>query len=164
MPRLRQGALGALVVLAAACGGDDDTAAAGAARHTAVYAAVVLDVAGDLTVQPGGDAADRAVFVEPLDDADPIPLEVQAGVVAELEDVVDVAFIDDRDEAVQRQVRGRPVREGAALIALGAVPEGDDRVAVEVRRYEREDRIERLRMTVERDGDEWDVVARAPSG
>jgi hypothetical protein len=161
MPRLlRRGALGALLVLATACGGDGDGAADEVARQTEVYAAVVLDVADDLPVEPGGDPSDRIVFVEPLDSVQPHPIEVQAGVVLALEDEVDVAFIDERDEAVDRSAPGRPVRDGAALIAVGPVPEGDDRVEVEVRRYHRQGREERLRMVVASEADGWEVVDR----
>jgi hypothetical protein len=164
MPRLRRRTVGLfLVVAAAACGGDDDGAGAEEARQVGIYAAVVLDVADDLTVEPDGEPTDRVVFVEPLEPADPIAIEVQAGVVAELEDRVEVSFIDDRDEAVDRELAGRPVREGAALIGLGRVPRDDDPAEVEVQRYEREGRVEELLVTVARDGDAWAVVARRPA-
>lgn len=164
MPRVLGGATVLLLLVAAACGDDGGGAERDVPREVAVYAAVITDVAEDLTVEEGGEPSDRVVYVEALERGTVIPIEVQAGVVLELEDEVDVRFVDDREAAVDGRLPGAPVREGAALIALGPVPEGDRRVVVDLRRYEREGDEDDLRVTLERTGDDWAVTERSLVG
>lgn len=90
----------------------------------AVYVAVLRSVA-ELPTTPA--TVRRRVFVEPLDKATQLPLDVQAAVVADLKDVADLRFIDERQEAIDDKLPGWPVRDGGVLIALGSMVEVDAR-------------------------------------
>lgn len=90
------------------------------ARDAAIYRSVVLDV-----VDRSGIELDRAeqppvLFIESLD-ADEIPLRVQVEVVGGLIEQYEIRFIDDRDEAVEIDLPGVPVRADSLLIGLGGI-------------------------------------------
>ena len=163
MLRVLPGALLVLISIGAGCSANGGDPLSEDAREVAVYAAVIRDVAESL---PTGDEdpSERIVFVEPLDPDSAIGLEVQAGVVLELEDVATVSFIDDREAALDHDEEGAPVRKGAALIALGPLPESRRRVVVDVERYAHERDVEHLRYVVERVGEGWGVTERRSVG
>lgn len=162
MPGVLAAALVVLLALCAGCGDDDDPES-DEARQSAVYSAILRDVALSLPATDD-ELSDRTVFVEPLDPESEIGLEVQAGVVLELEDLVAVTFIDDRAAAVDEEQPDQPVREESALVALGPVPEGRRRVDVAAERYRRAGATERLRYVVERVGGTWEVAERESLG
>jgi hypothetical protein len=102
------------------------------------------------------------VYVEGRDEV--IDLETQAGVVTELEDEIDVRFVDERGEAVEEDDPGEPVRGDSVLLRLGPVSTGGDPVEVEVERYRSLDDVEELRLELARRGEGWTVSASSPSG
>lgn len=81
------------------------------------------------------------VFVEPLGDGYVIDLAVQARVVITLETVAHVRFIDHRDEAIDEDKPGKPVRENGMLVGLGPIVTGGaTERTVQARRYLQPDR------------------------
>lgn len=119
--------ISAALLLAGACGSNDDDEG----RTAAVYAAIIEEL-----VPPPPDAAPDApietdVFVWGGEDRT-IPLDVQVGTVQALDGYTSIRFVDDRDEAVDVEQPGEPVRNEGVLITLGPVPPtgGDIEVAV----------------------------------
>ncbi|MDX1690857.1 MAG: hypothetical protein R3290_07535 [Acidimicrobiia bacterium] len=110
----------------------------------AATAAVVRGLVDDPTT---------AVFLLPLSGSDP-DLTLQAAVVAELDDLETVRFVDDAEEAFD----GDGVRDGAVLLRVGSVPSGD-RPVVTVERILSANRSTLVTVALERSGDEWRVLS-----
>jgi hypothetical protein len=105
----------------AACSSEEGRSEAD--RQVAIYG-VVLDWVLDREQLPGpGAEPDETptVFVDHL--GHPIDLEVQVGLVGRFEDRFDLRFVDSLSEAMDEEAPGSPVRDGAVLIGLGAVPD-----------------------------------------
>jgi hypothetical protein len=120
-----------------------------------VYAAVISWFAER---QPSSDSAEvRLVFLDGLDD-ETIPIEVQVGVIEELEDDLEVRFIDALEEAVDEDAEGSPVRNGAFLLRLGPIVPREDHVEVDVESYEGADEVARYRVAVESSAESSRVV------
>lgn len=126
-------------------------------------AAVYTSVLRNIVPLPAPPVEERTyVFVEPLADEVAIPLEVQAEVVSELEDVAEVRFIDDRDEAIEHD--GERVREGGVLVGLGAIVESGPERLIAVRRYVDAADDDAFALTLEERNGVWEVVDRLPAG
>lgn len=148
-------------VAASAC---SSTSPETAEREAHVYAVVIqalaVDALDDLT--PSRGQPEQVVFAGPLDDEPPIPLEVQAAVVDELEDFVTVRFVDSGSEAVDDSGEGRVILEDGLIVLLGAVPSGSSpRVAAE--RYVTPDRSDHFRVHTEESDGEWQLVSLEPT-
>lgn len=156
---LRRLTLLAAITLAAASCGDDgaDTTE----RDAGVYASVVLALAPGVPAAggpvPRAGEPDGVIYTGPLDDEQPIPLEVQAAVVEDLADVATVRFVDGRDEAIDERGEHQPVLEDGVLVLVGPVPAGNS-PSVEAERYVDEDDTARVRVGLARRGDDWRVV------
>lgn len=129
------------------------------ARTGEVYAMVVRWYVDDVTDIAPTDtvAADDllTVFIEPRGDGARIDLQVQADLIAELDGIADVRFIDARDEAIDKgSDDGEPVvRDGGILLRLDPVPEDGEQIEVDVERWIDDDTFETLRFgLVERSG------------
>lgn len=115
-------------------------------------------VIGDL-VERSGVRFDTSVdelpvlYVEAFG-AEEIPLEVQVDVVAGWQETYDVRFIDDRSEAVQDELEGRPVRERSLLLGLGPITRNG---TAELRGeyYRSEDQVGAYRYTLVETGGGW---------
>lgn len=150
--------LTALTVALAACGsGDPQTNE----RDADVYAAVIEAVATDEPIDPDSGDDPTVVYAATADEDDGISLDVQAAVVEQLEDVLTIRFVDERDEAVDDSERSEPVLEEGVLVVLGTVPPGLS-PSVEAERYLDRFHIEELRVDVERSGDDWTVANVEP--
>ena len=109
--------------------------------------------------QPPATASelDRVVYVGPLDEEEPIPLEVQAAVVEQLVDFATVRFVDERAEAIDDRTAGAPVLEDGVLVLLGPVPAGSS-PSVDAERYVDARDTARVRVDLEPTDGEWQVV------
>jgi hypothetical protein len=129
-------------------GSDDDTD-----RAVDIYVAVLRSVVDP--VRPA-DVEHPPVFVEHEDMDEDIELDVQVGVVNELEDEYDVRFIDSREEALSSEEPRIRVADDGVLVGLGPIANGDP-VTVLARRYWGEGREESFAVDVRERGDEWDA-------
>ena len=127
-------------------------------RASAVYAEMLrwfADARSD-------DPEPLPVFVEPRGEGASIPLEVQAELVTEVEDVVDVRFIDTRDEAFVTDDDGTPVvADGGMLLRLAPVDEMADPVRVDVDVHLQDDEFMTMTFELSQVGDGW-VVSGNP--
>lgn len=84
-----------------------------------------------------------------------IDAQDQATVVAELADISDsvmVVFADTRDEAVDLEVVGEPVKDQGALLLVGNVEEGQPPVDLSLQVYRSADDHWMVQMQIVRDG------------
>jgi hypothetical protein len=139
--------------LAAACsdvaGNSDDETDRAVAIYVAVLRAVVDPVAR-------GDGDQPPVFVEHEDMEEDIDLDVQVGVVNDLEDEYDVRFIDSREEALVDDEPGTAVVDDGVLVGLGPISTGDP-VTVLAHRYWGEGEQESFAVDVHEVGERWDA-------
>jgi len=113
--RLAALCLSIMVLVAAACGGDS-----GASERQTTTADVYVAVLRAL-IPPFAEGEDKqVVYVTPFDDQKAFPLETQAAVIADLDNVATVRFVDELDAAVHAGESGAPSK-GNEVILLGPV-------------------------------------------
>lgn len=148
----------AITLAVVSCGSDGaDATDRDAGVYVAVIRALAPGEAGERT--PGGtiDELDRVVYVGPLDDAQHIPLEVQAAVVEQLDELATVRFVDERAEAIDDDDEEAPVLEDGVLVLVGPVPAGA-RPSVDAERYVDAGDAARLRVRLEPTDGAWEAV------
>jgi hypothetical protein len=157
--RLRTNALRLTTVFALAgvligCG--IDTEVDDADRNATIYRSVIADVVGRSGV--GLDDSDDlpVLFIEAFE-ADGISLEVQVEVVTSFIEQYEIRFIDDRDEALEDDLEGLPVRENSVLIGLGPIVL-DGTADVRSERYLSTDAVSAYRYTLAGRDDSWSIV------
>ena len=148
-----------LVVALVGCSSTDIDPAAGAGddRTAAVYGTILEWL---ILGEPGVDGAEQAdwVLFVATRSTEVIDIDIQAVVVAALDPVVKVRFIDDWAEAVDGEHETEPVRDLGLLVGLGAVtPEGDT-VEVYADRYRNTEQVEAWQFTVSRVGGFWELT------
>lgn len=127
-------ALGAVVVAAAGC--QDPDADAGA-KPADVYILLVRQALDTLPAPEDPDVK-PVVYVVGVGEHE-IGATVQADVAEELRKEADIRFADEREEALEEDEDGVPVRDDGVLLAIGEVPEElDARFDVEVEIYRSE--------------------------
>lgn len=127
------------------------------ARDAAIYRSVILDVVDRSGIELDGTEQPPVLFVEALG-SEEIPLQVQVDVVGVFIDQYDIRFIDVRDEAVEIDLPGVPVRTGSLLIGLGEI-DVDETAEVHTEVYVRIDDVKGFAYTLRDAGDgDWDVV------
>jgi hypothetical protein len=146
----------ATTLVAGSCGSDEGPSAE---RGAQVYGAVIRALVSEPPGHPDTDAEqrDRVVYAGPLGEDVEISLDVQVAVVDQLEQFATIRFVDERNEAIDDDEAGKPVREGGVLLLLGAIPDGRS-PAVEATRYIEADVVARFRVAVERSGGKWKAV------
>lgn len=146
------GALTALVVVLVpgACG--EANTVEGTARDAAVVEQVVRRLAGE----PPEPELLPTVYVTGAEGT--IAIEVQAGVAAALVDEIDVRFADERLEAIDEGIEGRPVREAGVLLVVHRIPEQGRRIDVRVDRYEAFELGRRLMVSLRYSEPDWIVT------
>lgn len=157
----------AITLAIVSCGSDDADATD---REAEIYVAIIRALAPD---EPGGssrnagvDEGDLVVYAGALDDEETIPLEVQAAVVEELEELEELAtvrFVDSRDEAVDDAEESVPVLEEGVLVLLGPVPSGGA-PSVDAERYVDLDDSVRVRVDLQRADGAWEVAGVDETG
>jgi hypothetical protein len=95
------------------------------------------------------------VFVGAKDEESALSLEVQTGIVQELDGVVDVRFVDEAAEAIDTSDPSRPVHEHGVLITLGVVTPVGRVVTIEAERYEHAGATRSWSVTVRQTGSTW---------
>lgn len=140
----------ALVGSLAACGDDPKDAS----RDGRVYGAVVRAL-----VPVPDDASDVGIdiYVVAADEDTSIPIGVQAETIDELDEYSNVRFVDDRDEAIAVDEPGLPVRNDGVMIVVGEVPERGERITIETQRYVSEADATDFTLSVEQQGQRWEV-------
>lgn len=127
------------------------------ARDAAIYRSVILDVVDRSGIELDGTEQPPVLFVEALG-SEEIPLQVQVDVVGGFIEQYDIRFIDVRDEAVEIDLPGVPVRAGSLLIGLGEI-DVDETAEVHTEVYVRIDDVQGFAYTLRDTGDgDWDVV------
>jgi hypothetical protein len=118
-----------------------------------VYAAVVRGL-----VPPENEddrSVSRHVFVG--ETPDPVPLDLQADILAELDEYENLRFVDDPSEAIDEDPP-RPVKNEGVYLEFRDVPESGRVRIVDLLRYVDEDDSEPLRVVVEESGGTWSLV------
>ncbi len=145
-------AVAALGLLSGCVNETDDSA-----RDAAIYRSIILDVVDRSGIELDGAEQPPVLFVEALG-PDDIPLRVQVDVIGVLLERYEIRFIDDRDEAVEIDLPGLPVRAGSLLIGLGGI-DVDETAEVRTELYLRIDDVHGFGYTLRDAGDgHWDIV------
>lgn len=144
----------AVVGILSSCGRStevDDTT-----RNAEVYRSVIVDVVDRSGVVFDAVEDLPVLFIEAFD-ADGIALEVQVQVVSSFLEEYEIRFIDQRDEAVEIDLEGLPVRENSLLIGLGPIVV-DGGVDVRGELYLSAEAVSAYRYTLARKNDTWPIV------
>jgi hypothetical protein len=112
-------ALVSAALLAAPACSDDDETPDSSSRDSDVYTAILDNVAAE---QPVEDEETPVVYVAPLGNEKPIPLDVQVSVVDATADIAVVRFVDEAEQAIDQDGDGEPVIDDGVLVSLGSVP------------------------------------------
>ena len=153
--RLRLATAIAVLVLLPGCvnGSEPDHTA----RDAAIYQSVILDVVDGSGIELDATERPPVLFIEALG-IDMIPLRVQVDVIGGLIEQYEIRFIDDRDEAVEIDLPGFPVRANSLLIGLGGI-DVDGTAEVRAELYVRIDDVQGFAYTLTDAGNgEWEVV------
>ncbi|MEX2626643.1 MAG: hypothetical protein WD225_07145 [Ilumatobacteraceae bacterium] len=144
-----------MLVVSAACS-ESDPVEEGSGRDAAVIEQVIRELAGEPDESDESDDV-PVVYVVGVDGT--IGIEVQASVAAALVDHIDVRFVDERVEAIDETVDGRPVRDDGVLLVIQDVPVEGEEIEVQVDRYVAFEDEERMVVSLEYDDPEWDVTS-----
>ncbi len=147
----------AAAVLLAACGDDDGGAQDTSSRESDVYAAILGTVAAS---EPHVDET-PIIYVAPLGNDKPIPLDVQVSVVDAVADDAVVRFVDEADQAIDQEDDGEPVIDDAVLVRLGAVPPDGRTVNVPGEVYHTKSDTSVVEYKVTQTADGWVVTSPA---
>lgn len=111
------------VVVALLAAGCSSTPAPDETREIDVYEAILRWII-DHTEEAVSDADDetRTVFVDNLGPEE-ISLDTQVELVVRLADEANLRFVDELEEAIDVDLEGQPVRDGAVLVGLGLMQE-----------------------------------------
>ena len=152
-------ALVAVATLGVAACNDDIAAPTDPNRRLVeIYAATIQAVAThsrpDLAEQ---ESIDKVVYLASREGVT-IDINVQAGIVVELEDWATIRFIDAIEEAIETGEPDAPVRDDGVLLGLGSIPEGVASVSVSADRYEGDSHLTVFDVELARRAGEWSVV------
>jgi hypothetical protein len=124
--------VGAAVLTVSSCGDDGGSRSDSSSRESDVYAAIVRAVAAD---EPQEEGQKPIVYVTPFPNDKAIPLDVQVSVVDSIADDVVVRFVDDEDQAINKDAEDQPVIDDAVLVRVGPVPVQGTTVTVPAELY-----------------------------
>lgn len=148
--------LAAFVVAGVLIGCADSAEVDTTERDAAIYRSVIADLANRSGVVPDDSEDLPVLFIEAFD-AEGIDLPVQVEVVGGFVDQYEIRFIDDRDEALDIDLEGMPVRANSLLIGVGPiVVDGDVTVRGEL--YSTEDAVSAHRYTLAGRNTRWSLV------
>ena len=152
--------VGATTLTVSSCG-DDSSGKDTSSRESDVYAAIVTSVAAAETA----DESTPIVYVAPLGNEKPIPLNVQVAVVDSVADAAVLRFVDKADQAINQDDDTEPVIDDAVLVRLGAVPESGASVNVPGQLYRTKADAEPVVYVVNETANGWVVAStKAPAG
>jgi hypothetical protein len=155
---IRRGAVVALVgaaLLSPAACGDDDESPDSSSRDSDVYTAILDTVAAD---EPVEDEETPILYVAPLGNEKPMPLDVQVSVVDATADVAVVRFVDEAEQAIDQDGDGEPVIDDAVLVSLGSVPPDGSSVHVPGELYRTAADTSAVEYEVSETPDGWVVI------
>lgn len=140
----------------AGCG---DEGGKSATRRTEVVTATIRFVAADVRSSDVTVPDELPVVYVVSVGEESLSAGLQADVVAELRDDIDVRFSDSRDEAIDETTPTEQVRDDGVLIVIGEVPKLGNPVAVPVEIYHARHEHTKVVLTFVPAGDEWEVTA-----
>lgn len=148
--------IAALTACGASANDPETTQGRAAQVYEMAIRSIVEDELGDTTTTD--DEPRPVVYVVGLDGRR-IDDEVQAKLVQELDDDINLHIQDDRSEAIDDSEDDEPVREEGILVLLGPVPEEGPRFDLQLERYQSLDAHEELLMSFRFDGEDWSVTS-----
>jgi len=147
----------ALVILAS-CGDDGGSGDDTSSRESDVYAAIVRSVAAD---EPHEEDETPIVYVTPFPNEKPIPLDVQVGVVDAVAEDATVRFVDEEEQAIDKDAEGEPVVDDGVLVRIGTVPEEGTTVTVPAELYHTANDIVPTEYEVTEGTDAWTATQQS---
>ncbi len=105
------------------------------------------------------------MYVAPLGNEKPIPLNVQVAVVDSVADAAVLRFVDKAEQAINQDDDTEPVIDDAVLVRLGEVPESGASVNVPGELYRTKADAEPVVYVVNETANGWVVAStKAPAG
>ncbi len=120
-----------------------------------MYTAILVTVAA---AEPHAEET-PIVYVAPLGNEKPIPLDVQVSVVDAIADDAVVRFVDEADQAIDKDAEDAPVLDDAVLVRLGAVPPDGATVTVPGELYRTQSETSPVEYKVTETADGWVVMS-----
>jgi hypothetical protein len=160
---IRQGAVVALVgaaLLATVACGDDDETSDSSSRDSDVYSAILDTVAA---AEPAEDEETPLLYVAPLGNEKPMPLDVQVSVVDATAEVAVVRFVDEVEQAIDQDGDGEPVIDDGVLVILGSVPPDGSSVHIPGELYRSAADTALVEYEVSETADGWVVIQARPA-
>jgi hypothetical protein len=151
---LRVIAIFALASVLIGCGSDSELQDTD--RDVAIYRSIIADVADRSDLGPNDSEDLPLLFIESFG-ADGIGLEVQVEVVASFIEQYEIRFIDDREEAIEIDLPGLPVRPNSLFLGLGPIVL-DGTADIRSERYLSTDAISAYRYSLAGRGASWSIV------
>jgi len=148
-------ALVALGGCSTASGDDGDVRTAG------IYEAALRWALMEEGLQPTEDGDLPVVYVV-ASDGDPAPPEVQVEVVRNLMEEANLRFTDLRDDALQTDEEGQPVKDDGLLVLVGMVPAEGLLVDLAVGLYHSEEERRPFVLRLAGSGARWNVTNAQP--
>ena len=144
--------VGAAALAVSSCGDDGGSSSDSSSRESEVYTAIVRAVAAD---EPQQEEQTPIVYVTPFPNDKAIPLDVQVSVVDSIADDAVVRFVDDEDQAINKDAQDQPVIDDGVLVRLGPVPAQGTTVTVPAELYVDENHITPTEYKVTEGADGW---------
>ncbi|HTN80634.1 MAG TPA: hypothetical protein VMK16_13230 [Acidimicrobiales bacterium] len=144
--------IGITLAVLTSCGDDSGSNTDASSREADVYAAIVRTVGAS---EPNDSEQKPIVYVTPFPNDKSIPLDVQVSVVDAVADDVVVRFVDDEDQAIDKDSENQSVIDDAVLVRVGPVPPDGTTVTVPAELYTDENTIMPTEYEVTEGPDGW---------
>jgi hypothetical protein len=151
--------VGAALLVSVACGDDDETLVS-SSRVSDVYTAILDTVAA---AEPAEDEETPLLYVAPLGNEKPMPLDVQVSVVDATAEVAVVRFVDEVEQAIDQDGDGEPVIDDGVLVILGSVPPDGSSVHIPGELYRSAADTALVEYEVSETADGWVVIQARPA-
>lgn len=139
-----------------ACGDEGNKSAE---RAVAVVEATIRHVASEHPPAEGAEAGDLPVVYVVSVGEETLSAGIQADVVSNLRDEIEVRFADAREEAIDETAPTAPVKDGGVLVVLGEIPKLGNPAVVPVEIYTaRHEHIKMVYSFVPA-GDVWNITS-----
>lgn len=155
MPRVRALFVAAILAVAGCAsddGDDPDLRTAGAFRAAFGW---VIDTNWPVATS---DDAEPVLYIV-SGDATSIPTNVQVAVVEQMRDEATLRFTDSRDDALDTDTPGEPVKEDGLLVTVGPVADEGSPIDMEVKVYRDETTHASFLLELAGSGDSWRVIS-----
>jgi len=155
MPRVRAFVVAAILAVAGCSSGDGDDPDL---RTAGVFRAAFGWVIETRSPMATADDEEPVLYIV-SGDAISIPTNVQVAVVDQMRDEATLRFTDSRDDALDTDTPGEPVKENGLLVTVGPVADEGSPIDMEIKVYRDETTGASFLLELAGSGDSWRVIS-----